>query len=385
MTAAPRRILHVITGLDRGGAETMLLKLLSGMDRQRFSSRVVSLTSRGTMSTAMEQAGAPVTAIGMPLGVPHPSGLWRLYRLIRRQRPHLVMTWLYHADLLGLLAARLAGVRQVVWNVRCSDMGADYYRGLTGLVLKVLARLSSRATLVIVNSKAGRKFHHGRGYRPPRWSIIPNGFDVDTFRPDSQARGQIRAELGLDATTPLVGMVGRLDPVKGHRTFIAAATELLAQRPDVHFALVGAGCTWDNPELGAAIPGHQAAAFHLIGERTDIPAVTNAFDIATCASTSEGFPNIVGEAMACAVPCVVTDVGDCAEIVGPTGVVVAPSNAADLAAAWAGMLSRPTVEVDDLGQAARRRIVDRYALDGVITAYEDLLAELLGAEASTSP
>jgi glycosyltransferase involved in cell wall biosynthesis len=376
------RVMHVITGLSVGGAETMLRKVLQGMDRSRFENSVAALTDIGPVGKQIEEEGTPVTALGMRRGVPDPVGVLRLAGSIRKTGPHVVQTWLYHADLVGTVAARLAGNPPVIWNIRCSFMGDDYYRGLSGLVIRALAILSRRPAAVIHNSQAGRDLHDRLGYRPKRWELIPNGFDTSRFVPNSAARNRIRSELGIAPDTPLIGMVARLDAVKGHRLFLQSAQALLKLRPATKFILVGDGCTADNSRLGALVPADVAAHVFLLGERTDVPDINAAFDLATCASSGEGFPNVIGEAMSCGVPCVVTDVGECREIVGETGIVVRPDEPRAMAEAWNSLLNLPSPARVALSAAARARIVERYDLPSIVTRYEDLYAGIAAGATS---
>ncbi|HJM51133.1 MAG TPA: glycosyltransferase [Alphaproteobacteria bacterium] len=370
------KVVHVITGLSLGGAEIMLYKLLSAMDRRAFANRVVSLTGEGEMAAPIRELEIPVKALGMSPGLPSPAGLWRLRQALRRDRPAVVQTWLYHADLMGLVAAGLAGVPKVAWNVRCSDMGESYYRGLNGLVVRALAVLSSRPQVVVSNSQAGRTMHEGLGYHPRRWDIIPNGFDLEAFRPDRQRRAAVRGALGLAEESPLIGMVARYDPVKGQDIFLAAAAVLAAQRPEVHFAVIGPGCDGNNAELAELARPVPRQRLHTLGLRRDIAAVTAALDIASCASHGEGFPNAVGEAMACAVPCAVTNVGDCAVMVGETGRVVPAGDPAALAAALLELVDLGPEGRQRLGQSARQRLKEHYSLDRIAGRYEALYREL---------
>ncbi len=340
---------------------------------------MVSLTDIGTVGTQIAAAGDPVEALRMKRGIPNPLALLRLARQIRDWSPDVVQTWLYHADLLGLLAARLARVGNVAWNVRCSYMGEDYYRGMSGLVLRALVRLSAKPLAVVVNSQAGQELHEALGYRPKRWVVIPNGFDLVQFRSDTSDRALVRTSLGLSDEHVLIGMVGRYDPVKGHDTFVAAATKAAKSQPGLKFALIGPGCDWDNAGLKALITPDLAERFLLLGERRDMPSLTRALDIATCASIGEGFPNVIGEAMACEVPCVVTDVGDCAAIVGSSGRVVAPENPRELADAWLSLVDLGTQGRRSLGSMARSRIERAHSIAVVIRRYETLYEELAGA------
>ena len=374
------KVVHVITGLSTGGAEMMLYKLLAAMDRARFDNRVVSLTDGGRMAERIGDLGLPVTSLSMTRGVPDPRALYALIRLLRRERPDLVQTWLYHADLLGLLAARLAGVPGVAWNLRCSFMGPAFYRGKTRLLLKLLSALSRQPQAIVVNSKAGRQLHEDLGYHPRRWVRIPNGFDTETFRPDAEAPDWLRQELGLHRPTRVIGYVARDDPIKDHETFLRAAALLLERRPDCHFVLVGDGITATNENLTAfASRSGRRGHFHFLGWRQDTQRISAGLDIASLTSRGEGFSNVLGEAMACGVPCVATDVGDNAAIIGDTGRLVPVADPAALATAWDDLLSRPPSALTALGQRARQRIRREFSLARIAASYETLYAELAGS------
>ena len=372
-----RKVMHVITGLPADGAQTMLYRLLSGIDRAHFFSCVVSLTGDGLMGPRIRALGVPVVDLGMARGTPNPRGLYRLWRLLRQERPNVVQTWLYHADLLGILGGRLAGITSIVWNVRCSSLEPGYYHGLSGLVLRLLARWSRLPQAVVVNSETGKQLHEKIGYSPRRWVVIPNGFDLETFRPNPDARAKFRQEIGVDKDTTLIGLVARFDRLKDHETFLKAAHAHLQNHPRSHFVLAGAGVHASNPHMKALLTSLALNDnVHLLGRRDDIPHVTAALDIATSSSTAEGFPNTVGEAMACAVPCAVTDVGDSAFLVGDTGRVVPPRAPEALADAWNALIAMGHDARAQLGRAARQRIAERFDLPRVIGLYEDLYRSL---------
>jgi glycosyltransferase involved in cell wall biosynthesis len=377
MKHQPIRVLHVITGLSTGGAETMLLKILTGMSKSGFIHRVISLTGRGEVGPLIEKMGIPVIALNMPRGVPSPAIIFRLIGEVRRYRPDIVQTWLYHSDLAGLIAAKVTGIKHVLWNIRCSFMGEDYYRGASGFVIKALGYLSRFPSTIIVNSRAGRDLHIKLGYKTRHWEIIGNGFDLERFRPDPQFRNRLREALGVDQNTFLIGLIARWDPIKGHDVFFKAAQILEADGVSVHFVLVGEGCSDGNPDIEALIPDNLKASVHLLGRREDIPEINAALDVACCTSYGEGFSNTIGEAMACAVPCTVTDVGDSAEIVANTGFVVPSGDADRMAEAWAKLLAMPLEERHSLGESARKRIKENYSLEYVTTAYEELYSSLV--------
>ena len=374
--SAPIRVTHLITGLATGGAETLLLNLLRRTNRNRIQNDVVSLTPGGELKQLIESIDIPVTHLGMTPGVPNPVGMYRLHRHLRRVRPDVLQTWLYHADLLGSLVVPISSVNRLVWNIRCSDMGAAYYRGTTGLVVKALAALSRRTDAIVVNSQAGKREHEGFGYRPGRWEVISNGVDLDRFQPSPQARAQVRRELGIPKDAIVIGLVARFDPVKGHDVFLQAAKIALAGENKLHFVLVGDGCMKDNSGLAPIIADIPAEQVHLLGRRHDIARLVTAFDIACCSSYSEGFPNILIEAMACAVPCVATNVGDCAEIVADTGLVVDAGDPSAFAGSLRKLAEMGREERSLLGQSARRRAWELYDLGSMVTNYESLYSDL---------
>jgi len=370
------RVLHVITSLKRGGAEAMLVKLLSGMDPQRFENHVATIVEGGALRPTIEALGVPVADLEARSTAAAPNAVFRLLRLIRQLDPDVVQTWLYHSDLVGTIASRMARV-PVLWRISCSDMEMRHYSRQSRMTLKLLPWLSKLPEAIISNSEAGRRSHVALGYRPKRWVLIPNGFDTEKFRPDPEMRVKMRADLGIDASTPVVGMVARYDPHKDHRNFIEAASRFSKHRRDSRFLLVGRDVTERNSELVGLIEGAGLAGrVVLLGERQDISDVVQSFDIATLTSISEGFPNVVGEAMASAVPCVVTDVGDSAAIVGETGRVVPPGDGAALAAAWKELSEIEVSQRVALGNAGRKRIIEQYALPRIVTQFEDLYARV---------
>ncbi len=373
--AGPVRVAHVITDLDVGGAERMLAKLVAGADPARLRHSVISLLPPGKTADEIRAAGVKVASLGMRRGgLPAPGAILRLVRLLRAERPDVVQSWLYHADLMATLTAPLAGRPALAWNLRCSDMDFRLYGRATRWVVRALACLSRVPAAVVVNAEAGRAAHVALGYRPRRWEVIPNGFDTDVFGPNPAARGAIRAALGLAPDAPVIGMLARFDPMKDHATFLAAAETLARARADVHFVLAGRGVTPDNPALAAP---EFAGQLHLLGERSDSAALLAAFDLATLTSAfGEGSPNVVGEAMACATPCVATDVGDSRPMIGATGRVVPPRDPAALAAAWGELLALPAAERQALGAAARARIVADYSLAAVRERYLGLYETL---------
>jgi glycosyltransferase involved in cell wall biosynthesis len=248
-------------------------------------------------------------------------------------------------------------------------------------VAKAGAWLSRFAACVVSCSWSGAKFHAGFGYRTDTMRVIPNGFDVETFRPDPSARESLRAELSLPPETPLIGMIARFARQKNHRAFLLAARALLdgaGEESAAHFVLCGNGIERSNPILAGWISELDLAdRIHLLGALQDVRRVYAGVDVAASTSLSgEGFPLAVGEAMASGTPCVVSDVGDSALIVGDTGRVVAPDDPAGIAKAWRELLRMPFSERRSLGERARRRIEEHFPVSEMVRAYEALYREV---------
>ena len=371
------RVCHVITSLATGGAETALFRLVTATDRAQQEVSVVSLTDEGVYGPRLREAGIPVHALGMQRGRFSLPAFLALIKLLRQRKPDVVQTWLYHSDLLGLLASRLAGIRRVAWNIRCSVTDERYVRGQAGTVLRLLSFLSPIPRVVVSNSVAGQRVHAMLGYRPRQWAVIPNGLETATFRPDPAAYLDVRRELGVAPDSILVGLVARYDPLKDYPTFLQTAARVAAKQPNVHFVAVGAGVTYANGDLAAHVQAlGNSRQVHLLGERRDTPRLNAAFDIAMCTSTGEGFPNVLIEAMSCGVPCVSTDVGDAALVIGDTGLVEPAADPDRLAQAVLQLVEGGRTRRNTLGEAARRRVQEHYSLPIMVARYQALYDSL---------
>jgi len=374
----PISILFLTTGLEVGGAELMLCRLLSRIDKTRFMPSVISLRKLGPLSKKIEALGIPMRSLGMHPGRPNPVALLRLARWLREIRPDLISTWMYHADLIGGLAAKLAGGIPVVWAIRQSDLSREGNTWLTLQTVKVCAAMSHWLPIrIMCNSEASRKAHAAVGYPSEKMIVIPNGSDVIAFRPCPDARQSVRKELEIADEVPLIGLVGRFHPLKDHRNFVQAAAFLHRDRPDVHFLLCGNDVTWDNRHLARWIrDAGIAGRCRLLGRRYDIPRLTAALDIAASSSLGESFASVIVEAMSCGVPCVVTDVGDSAWIVGQTGRVVPPRNPRELAKSLRELVELGRDGRDRLGRAARCRVKEHFDLPEMVARYQKLYQDV---------
>jgi glycosyltransferase involved in cell wall biosynthesis len=373
------RVLHIITGLERGGAETMLANMLATVDRTQFLPSVISLTDLGLVARDIRALGIEVEAINMPRRLSI-GAIVRLVRAIRRHRPDIVQTWMYHANVVGALAARLAGIRAIVWGIHATQVNFQNLSGSTAAIIRAGAWLSPNlAQTIVCCSLASFRDHMVAGFAVEKLIYIPNGFDVERFRPDRDSYVGVRRELGLAPDAQIVGYVARFDPQKDHETFFAAAAALSRAMPDAHFLLCGNNIDPGNAELAGLISAAGVTdRCHLLGVRKDMPRLTAAFDIATVSSAyGEAFPLAIGEAMASAVPCVVTNVGDSARIVADTGITVAPRDPDSLAHSWAELLSMPADRRHRLGELARTRIVEEFPIENSTRQYGACYRDIL--------
>ncbi len=373
-------ILYVITDLHIGGAEKMLYSLLSKMNKQRFALGVISLMDSGTLGDRLEALGIPVYSLGMIRGIPSLSATWKLIHLVDDFKPDIIQGWMYH----GNLAAQLVKFfnmhkTYVLWSIHHSINSLKYEKKMTQFIIRFGAFLSQFSNQIVFVSRNSKSQHNALQYCSERSCVIPNGFDTSLFKPSVEARSNLRKELGLPENTFLIGSFGRDHPMKDRANFFKAAAQLLKEFPDVNFVLAGTGIDPNNQSIDRLIQDLGIAnRIHLLGERNDIPHITPALDIFTSSSAyGEAFPLVVGEAMSCCVPCVVTDVGDSAWIVGDTGLVVQPQDPEALANAWKELIILDCEGRQALGKSARSKIIESFSLESVVAQYERLYEKIL--------
>lgn len=359
-------VMHVITGLGQGGAETMLANLATCLHHRGVKQTVVSLISGGLLETRLTDRGIRVEGLGMTPGRPSLRAIKRLSRLMRRHKPDVVQSWMYHADLAAWGArALLVGLSRpkLSWGIRCSDMNLDKYGRQLRWVIGACARLSARPDMIIANSQAGADVHRRLGYRNRRLVVVPNGIDSDRFRPDAELRRSMRAALSLPDDSTVVALVARVDAMKDHPTFLAA----MAQNPDLNAVLIGRGTD------ALSLPDNVTA----LGARSDIADLLPAFDIIALSSAfGEGFPNALAEGMAAGLVPVATDVGDCRQIIDDTGHIVPPGDVDSLSNA----LRQAAADArNGAGLRARQRIIDNFDLDRAAMAFLEHYGRVLAA------
>jgi len=366
------KILHIIAGLNDGGAEAVLYRLCN--NDTRYTHYVISMMDVGKYGPLLKQAGIEVHYLNMPQGRVSMRGLLRLWSLLRELKPDVVQTWMYHADLIGGVVARLAGVKSVFWGIRHTTLEPGKSKRSTIYVARLCAFLSRWVPdKIVCCANKAVEVHVKLGYSAHKMTVIPNGYDLKKFFVDYDDRKLLRNEWGIDETIPLLGMVGRFDPQKDHKNLINALGTLRQSSFDFCFVLIGKNLLETNQELVAWIDAQDLREnIILLGQRSDIPQVMNALDAHVLSSSyGEAFPNVLAEAMACGTPCVTTDVGDAALIVGDTGWVVEPKNAEALATALLDSLillhDEPAWMIRK--QQARERIVNNFCLEKMINDY----------------
>jgi len=368
-----RTVVHVIPGLGVGGAERMLIKLLGRAHDPTMVHRVVSLRAGGELRSEMEAVAGPIVEIGIDGSFPGPASAWKLRAEVRRLEPSLVVGWMYH----GNLAARFARQgRPMIWNIRQSIYGWRHFKPATTLTIRAGALLSRSAQAIVYNSRTAAGQHAALGYADERALVLPNGFDVGRFTTTPRGRESARRLLEVPEGTTVIGMVARVHPFKGHDDFMRAAELVARKRDAVSFVLVGTGT---EEYLAEWRRGHPEARVDVraLGEVRDVSTVFPGIDLVVSSSVTEGFPNAVGEAMACGIPCVVTDVGDCAFLVGDAGVVVPPSAPAALAEGVERLLALPSEERSKIGARARSRVEGEFDLPRIADRYFELYDRVL--------
>ena len=378
LSQAKLRIVHIITGLGEGGAEAVLYRLCT--HDQVNHHHVVSLSGAGKYGPMLVSRGVSVTTLNMSAGLPSPLAFLRLIRLLRQKNSDIVQTWMYHGDLLGGLAARAAGIRALVWGIRHTTLEPGKSKKITIWIVRLLAKLSWwLPSLIAVCAKEAMDVHEALGYDRHKMRFVPNGYDLDDFRPRLAPENELKDIVVADPTPALIGMVGRFNPQKDHANLLDALTIVRDSGLTFQCLLVGTGLHSSNEQLVEWIDQRGLADYvQLIGQRGDIPNIMNVLDLHVLSSAyGEAFPNVVAEAMACGTPCVVTDVGAAAYIVGDTGWVVPPRNANALAEAIESALcSISDLAVrDKLASQVRQRVEENFSIARMVSSYHTVWNE----------
>lgn len=377
MTRSSPRVIHVITGLAPGGAETLLFRLLNELDPEsRRGHQVVSLRPRWTLADDIEGLGVPVRALDMN-GYPTPRTTRRLVQALRDSDAGVIQTWMLHSNVLGGAIARATTPRTpIAWGIHLTKVDPKTLGVKAALVQRCEAASSWLIPSSIVScSLSSTRAMERMKYSKRKIETIPNGFDVNQFKPDPDARREIRKELGLGDDVVVVGHVARYHPVKDHATLLKAAHRVLDEHPKAHFVLCGNEVDSGNPRLRELV-GDRGGQITMLGQRSDIPRLLNGFDVAVSSSSSEALSLSVGEAMATGVPVVATRSGDSEELVADTGVVTPIEDPTALASALGEIVALEPATRLELGRRARLRISASYSLAAMAASYMRLWEQL---------
>lgn len=374
------KILHVINTLAAGGAQSVLAQNLEHWPGAEDRQLVICLTERGPLSARIEAAGVQVVHLDVDASRLNPFKFLKLMAAIRSFRPDIVQTWLYHSDLFGGLATRLVSRAPIVWGLHHTLGDVRAVKKVTRRVVRRLARLSkSLPQHIICCADSAFETHVAEGYSARNMSVVYNGVDVERFQPNRAARVEVRDELGLAHDTRLIGMFARFDRQKDFATLAHAASRLAQRHPQVHFVLAGKDVDEHNTRLqGWLKEAGVQACMHLLGLRSDMPRLMAAMDVVTLsAAYGEALPMVLCEALACGVPCVATDVGDSAKVIGEIGRVVPRENPQALAQGWAEILELKNADYEILSRRARDHIVDAFNMTRTAESYHQIYSELL--------
>ncbi|WP_028357694.1 glycosyltransferase family 4 protein [Brackiella oedipodis] len=371
------KVVHLISGLGQGGAENVLMRLVLNAPQQQHV--VISMTDAGSYGKILEEHGVPVHCLGLPNGKFNLESLQRLMRALKQQAPDVLQTWMYHADFIGGMAARLVGIKNIVWGIRNSGANLEKSSRSSYFLARYFGWTSYFIPKKIICCAHQAKRRHALWhYQKNKMQVIPNGYDMSRWHSDEQARQDGRYQLGIQKDEPVLGFVARWNPLKDHANLIKALALCAQQKYDFKCLLIGKDMSTDNAELIRLLSEHNVLGqVILLGSRSDVPELMNVMDIHVLSSMAEGFPNVVAEAMACGTPCVVTDVGDAAEIVADTGWVVPPSDPKAMAKAIQEALdSLQTPERQARSTAAREHILQNFSLQAMVSRYEAVWKEV---------
>lgn len=366
-----------MVGLDVGGAETMLKRLIESNPTSIRNTVVVSLTSLGVIGESLRVRGVCVHTLGLRSAFGIPLVLWRLVRLIRANRPDIVQTWMYHADLLGGLAARFAGSCSVVSNIRSTAIPQGVL-SMTYWLIRLCAICSYFIPdRIICCANSAKSAHVKLHYDVHKMTVIPNGYDFSDFELHSDSRTKARSELGFDVGDIVIGIVGRFDPLKDFYNFVTAASIVSATRNDVKFLMVGRENEWSNVTLRSWIEkAGLVDSFYLVGQQTDVVYYLSVMDLFCLSSVNEAFPNVVVEAMAIGLPCVVTRAGDAADILGDDQFVVPVKDSVALADALLRMCDLDPVDRRVIGEKNAKKAREEYGIEKIRNKYEEVYKEV---------
>lgn len=365
-------IVHIITSLSDGGAQAMLYRLIKNIDKSQYNSiKVISMMDKGIYGEEIEKLGIKVYSLNMKRGIPTIKAFNKTVRIIKDA--DIVQTWMYHADLLGIMASMKYKNKKVIWGIHHSNLDKDKNTKLLLLIVKINSILSRFTFKIVSCSNYAKYIHTNYGYSSDKITVIPNGFDLSEFYYKEYSNKIVRSELNIDNDKKIVCHIGRWHILKDYETLMKSIKLICNKRDDVVFILCGADIDEKNLELMRLIELYKLEKnIYLLGRRNDISNIMSSSNALVLSSSGEAFPNVIGEAMACETPCIVTDVGDCKEIVGDTGIVVETKDSEGIASGIEMIINMDKKEYNKLRKKCRSRILNMFELKKIVSMYEAL-------------
>ena len=370
------QVLHIITGLQRGGAETLLCNLCK-FDKEHTHT-IISLSElKDSEPVLNDQPNLSVYSLNFRNGKIKLSGLFKLFKLIKQIKPDMVQTWMIHADMIGGIVARLAGVKNIFWSVHYTNLVKGKSKRSTILLTKINAFLSYFIPKKIIYcAEKSKEVQESLGFKKTKGVVVQNGYDVDSFIQNTSLGLKFRNELDIHPEAFVIGHVGSYHPLKDQANLIEALTLLEQRGFDFYAVFAGTNLDNSNTSLVSLIKNKGLSnRIHLLGRRNDIPSIMNGIDLFILSSESEAFPNVLNEAMACGTPCVSTDVGDASLILGDTGWIVPSKDSESL---YSSVIKAAQEKESNhsswlkRGIACRQRIVQKFSLEKMVKKYKEV-------------
>lgn len=372
-------VLHVIPSLQKGGAESALTKICL---KNPQNHKIICLINEGSNGEILRNAGVEIKILGIKRGGYNILSLYQLFKAIKSKKPDIIQTWMYHSDLYAGILAKLSGHKKIVWNIRHTQLSLKTAKKSTILIAKISAKISKHLpNKIIVCAYASAKWHQKFGYDSSKMTVINNGYDFSVFKPCLHTRKKSRLALGINEDQFIVGMVANYKPEKNHSNLINALSEISKSNLSITCLLAGDNLTKKNTVLMKKIRDlHLEKNILLLGSVSDIPEIMNTLDLHVLSSWSEGFPNVLAEAMACGTPCITTDVGDARLIVGDTGWVIPSSDSSALAKSIKSALeerNKYPFAWEERQKLARARVLKKFSIKKMISDYEETWKNLI--------
>ncbi|CAH0233953.1 glycosyltransferase [Peribacillus sp. Bi134] len=371
------KLVHLITGLGNGGAENMLVKLISNTDADKYELLVISLLNKGVLGETIEKKGIKIYTLNMGSKGSLLIKLKKLYKIFRDEKPDILQTWMYHADFIGIFIKILFPKVKLLWNIRHSNFVKGIDKRRTVIIAKLCGLFSFIPNAIICGSNSAKKYHKKIYYKERKMFVIPNGFDTNLYSPNSKVRKDVRENLNIPIDAIVFGHVGRYHPLKNHDLILKSFYKLREINENCYLVLCGKNVDMSNERLSFLVNKYDLKNIYLLGERTDIPNIMQCFDALLLPSKSEGFPNVIGEAMAIGVPCITSDVGDCREIISNTGYIIEEIDTINLTNALLKYIELSKDTKNSLSINARKRILDNYSISAIVKMYDHIYRKLI--------